>query len=108
MSYLRLRDKGRHLFPAEQVIRSIKLYHRQIYRYAFHRPKLEFLRTGTLDDKRLGDTRFAPVADFLESIPTTCPSRSVQAPCGISSAWRKAPSFFIEPGCSALGNRRAA
>jgi hypothetical protein len=52
MSYLRLRDKGRHLFPPEQTIRSIKLYHRQIYRYAFHRPKLEFLRHGELDDIR--------------------------------------------------------
>jgi uncharacterized membrane protein YedE/YeeE len=51
MSYLRLRDKGRHLVPAEQTIRAIKLYHRQIYRYAFHRPKLEFLRHGELDDK---------------------------------------------------------
>jgi transposase-like protein len=30
MSYLRLRDRGRHLFPAAQTIRSIKLYHRQI------------------------------------------------------------------------------
>jgi hypothetical protein len=29
--------------------------------------------TGSLDDKRTGDTRFATVADFLESIPTTCP-----------------------------------
>ena len=38
---VRLRDDGRHLFPAEQTIRSIKLYHRQIYGYAFHRPKLE-------------------------------------------------------------------
>src|SRR5262249_15700827 len=26
-----------------------------------------------LDDKRMGETRFAPLADFLESIPTTCP-----------------------------------
>src|SRR4051794_37562298 len=59
MSYLRLRDNGRHLFPPEQTIRSIKLYHRQIYRYAFHRPKLEFLRHGELDDKRSGDTHFA-------------------------------------------------
>jgi hypothetical protein len=49
------------------------LYHRQIYGYAFHRPKLEFVRAGTLDDKRPGDTRFAPLAEFLESIPTTCP-----------------------------------
>jgi ATP-dependent exoDNAse (exonuclease V) beta subunit len=31
------------------------------------------VRKGTLDDKRTGDTRFAPVADFLESIATTCP-----------------------------------
>src|SRR5204863_5532989 len=31
------------------------------------------LRAGTFDDKRPGDARFAPVADFLESIPTTCP-----------------------------------
>src|SRR5205814_1397032 len=73
MSYLRLRDKGRHLFPPEQTIRSIKLYHRQIYRYAFHRPKLELLRCGELDDKRSGDTRYAAVANFLEAVPLICP-----------------------------------
>jgi transposase-like protein len=73
MSYLRLRDKGRHLFPPDQTIRSIKLYHRQIYRYAFHRPKIEFLRHGELDDKRSGDTRFAAVANFLEAVPLICP-----------------------------------
>ena len=73
MSYLRLRDKGRHLFPPEQTIRSIKLYHRQIYGYVFHRPKLEFLRRGELDDKRSGDTRFAPIANFLEAVPLICP-----------------------------------
>ncbi len=76
-SYARLRAAGLTRFPAEQTIRSIKLYHRQIYAYAFHRPKLEFVRAGTLDDKRAGgDTstaRFAPRADFLECIPTTCP-----------------------------------
>jgi ATP-dependent exoDNAse (exonuclease V) beta subunit len=60
-------------FPANQTIRSIKLYHRQVYGYAFHRPKLEFLRAGSLDDKRAGDTSFAAVADFLENIPTSCP-----------------------------------
>ena len=69
MSYLRLRDRGRHLFPPEQAIRSIKLYHRQVYGYAFHRPKLEFLRRGELDDKRSGDTRLAAVANFLEAVP---------------------------------------
>jgi transposase-like protein len=76
-SYVRLRAAGLARFPAEQTIRSIKLYHRQIYAFAYHRPKLELLRSGTLDDKRAGSdastARFAPLADFLESIPTTCP-----------------------------------
>jgi PD-(D/E)XK nuclease superfamily len=60
-------------FPANQTIRSIKLYHRQIYSYAYHRPKLDLLRTGRLDNKRAGDTHLACVADFLERIPSTCP-----------------------------------
>jgi len=72
-SYRRLRTDGLRRFPANQTIRSIKLYHRQIYGFAYHRPKLEFLRAGTLDDKRTGDARFAALADFLVSIPTTCP-----------------------------------
>ena len=72
-TYRRLRADGLKRFPANQTIRSIKLYHRQIYSYAYPRPKLELVRRGTLDDKRTGDARFAAVADFLESIPTTCP-----------------------------------
>jgi transposase-like protein len=72
-SYRRLRANGLRRYPANQTIRSIKLYHRQIYGYAFHRAKLELLRDGALDDKRSGDNRFAAVADFLEDIPTTCP-----------------------------------
>ncbi len=72
-SYRRLRPQGLARFPAAQTIRTIKLYHRQIYSYAYHRPKLELLRTGALDDKRKGDTRFAPLADFLERVPADCP-----------------------------------
>src|ERR1700693_1638316 len=64
-SYRRLRRQGLAHFPANQTIRSIKLYHRQVYGYAYHRPKLELIRTGTLDDKRVGDTRFADVARVL-------------------------------------------
>src|ERR1700694_1159886 len=69
-SYRRLRAAGLARFPAGQTIRSIKLYHRQVYEYAYHRPKLEFVRNGTLDDKRMGDNRFASLADFLESVST--------------------------------------
>gem|GEM_PF-5211485 len=72
-SYRRLRSQGLSRFPANQTIRTIKLYHRQIYSYAYHRPKLELLRAGVLDDKRKGDRRFARLADFLEHIPANCP-----------------------------------
>jgi hypothetical protein len=72
-TYRRLRASGLARYRAEQAMRTIKLYHRQVYAYAYHRPKLEFVRNGSLDDKRKGDRRFAAVADFLESIPTHCP-----------------------------------
>ena len=72
-SYQRWRARGLARFSAAQTIRSIKLYHRQIYSYAYHRPKLDFLRSGILDDKRKGETRFTPLADFLERVPTDCP-----------------------------------
>ncbi|MGE0848992.1 MAG: hypothetical protein AB7O44_05130 [Hyphomicrobiaceae bacterium] len=45
-SYRRLRAAGLRRFPANQTIRSIKLYHRQIYGYAYHRPKLDFVTLG--------------------------------------------------------------
>ncbi len=72
-SYRRLRAQGLSRFPANQTIRTVKLYHRQVYSFAYHRPKLDFLRAGALDDKRKGDARFAPLADFLEHVPTDCP-----------------------------------
>jgi DNA-directed RNA polymerase subunit RPC12/RpoP len=55
-TYRRLRDRGRQLFTATQVIRTHKLYHRQVYEFAYHRAKLAFLKDGTLDDKRATGT----------------------------------------------------
>ena len=76
-AYRRFRDRGHRLFTPTQVIRSHKLYHRQVYEFAYHRAKLAFLRDGSLDEKRAGTrfstARFAPLADFLESVPTACP-----------------------------------
>jgi hypothetical protein len=47
-----------------------------------HRTKLAFLRDGTLDDKRAtratSTARFSALADFLESIPQTCPHNLFQ------------------------------
>src|SRR6202008_5040917 len=51
-SYRRLRDRGKPLFAPNTTIRAIKLYHRQVYEYAYHRAKLEFVRDGSLDEKR--------------------------------------------------------
>ena len=76
-TYRRLRATGLAYFPVEQTLRSVKLYHRQIYAYAYHRPKLELLRRGKLDDKRAdgpaSTVRFTSLANFLENIPSTCP-----------------------------------
>ena len=76
-SYSRLRATGLYHFAPEQTIRSIKLYHRQIYAYAYHRPKLEMLRSGKLDDKRENSpestVRFTSLANFLENVPSICP-----------------------------------
>jgi transposase-like protein len=66
-TYARLRAEGRRLFPPTQAIHSIKLYHRQIYKYAYHRPKLAMLRESREHQ------RFAAVADFLERVPIDCP-----------------------------------
>jgi transposase-like protein len=66
-TYARLREKGRRLFSPAQTIRSIKLYHRQIYKFAYHRAKLALLRESRQH------ARFSGVADFLERIPIDCP-----------------------------------
>ena len=114
-SYRRLRREGLRRFPTNQTIRSIKLYHRQVYSYAYHRPKLDFVRSGSLDDKRAGDTHFAALADFLESIPTTCPhelfrreddpkARASQA----SPAWADASRIIVNRKGSGEDCARAA
>jgi hypothetical protein len=72
-TYRRLRERGRRLFTPTQLIRIFKLYHAQVYEFGYHRAKLAFLRDGTLDDRRAGDAKFAPLADFLENVPRACP-----------------------------------
>ena len=72
-TYRRLREKGRELFSPPRLIRFIKLYHAQVYEFGYHRAKLTLLREGALDDRGAGDTRFAPLADFLENVPHRCP-----------------------------------
>ena len=66
-TYSRLRPQARARFAPTHTIRSVKLYHRQVYSFAYHRPKLALLREGRQH------RRFAPLADFLERVPHICP-----------------------------------
>jgi len=66
-TFRRLRAEAKTMYPPAQTIRAIKLYHRQIYAFAYHRSKLALLHRNPQH------RRFAPPADFLESIPASCP-----------------------------------
>jgi ATP-dependent exoDNAse (exonuclease V) beta subunit len=67
ITYRRLRGNEPLRLKPLQTIRSIKLYHRQVYSFAYHRQKLALMR----QDPR--HRRFAALADFLEQAPSTCP-----------------------------------
>ena len=92
-TYRRLRARGLKLFKPPQIIRATKLYHRQVYEFSVHRAKLALLRDGALDDRRYGDTRFAGLADFLETAHQTCPHELFQREDG-TRASQLAPGFL--------------
>ncbi len=107
-SYRRLRAQGLSRFPANQTIRTVKLYHRQIYSFAYHRPKLDFLRAGALDDKRKGDQRFAPLADFLEHVPTDCPHELFSAEGNSKARASQAEATFADTAHAIVNIRENA
>jgi transposase-like protein len=79
-TYERLRFRGLALFPAHKTLCTIKLYHRQVYEYAFHRPKLALLigegESVALSKPRTRERqqpRFAALKNFLESVKERCP-----------------------------------
>lgn len=74
-TYSRLRSAGKRLYSPRRLIRTSKLYHRQVYEFSYLRAKLDLLRKDALDpfiQKRSSES-FHSLADFIESIPTTCP-----------------------------------
>ncbi len=72
-TYRRLRQHGLRLFSPPQLIRAVKLYHRQVYEFANHRAKLEFLRDPQILGMTSRSLNLAPLADFLEQVPRACP-----------------------------------
>ena len=115
-SYAGLRARGLALFPARKTLMRVKLYHRQVYEFAYHRPKLALLTgSGDLADQigtppnPASDTltsntstsipgddavharsrrqpRFAPLASFLERVPDQCPHALFRASARASQA----------------------
>ena len=73
-SYHRLRARGKNLFSPTTTIRAIKLYHRQVYEFAYYRPKLTLLRQGALDEKRRRDAHFASLAETSSKRPAKLPA----------------------------------
>ena len=102
-TYTRLRSRALALFPPHKTISATKLYHRQVYEYAFHRPKLALLlgvgerlqktpaaalpRTRTREQPR-----FAALGNFLESVKDRCPHAIFRA----SDRASKAGEDFID------------
>jgi len=93
ITYRRLRARGLKLFTPPQITRTLKLYHRQVYEFAYHRAKLAFLRDGTLDDRRSGDTRFAGLADFLETAHQISPHELFRSEDSVRAS-QLAPRFL--------------
>ena len=66
-SYGRLRDFGLKIYSPAQVVQSFQMYHRQIYRFRYHRAKI------ALALQEFGHWRFSPLREYLDSIATDCP-----------------------------------
>src|SRR5208337_929639 len=66
-TFRRLRAEAKTIYPPAQTIRSIKLYHRQVYAFAYHRSKLTLLRRNPQHQ------RFEALASFLETVPSSRP-----------------------------------
>jgi hypothetical protein len=82
------------------------LYHRQVYEFGYHRAKLAFLRNGTLDDRRPGDSRFAGISDFLEDVPRRCPDDLFRLEDGARGS--QLPSDFLALDCLTVVEKQNA
>lgn len=65
--YARLRPYGLKLFSPAQVIRTVHLYHHQVYDFSVHRAKLALLLQEYKNNK------FDNLREFLEAIQHECP-----------------------------------
>ena len=86
--------KQRQSIRPTQTLRSIKLYHRQVYAYAYHRSKLTLLRRNPQHQ------RFEALATFLENIPSTCPHELFRGDDDPKARASQARLHFADPTAS--------
>jgi len=78
-TYSRLREKGSKLFSPNQVLYAVTLYHKQVYRFCYHRAKLQLLL------ELPAHQRFKPLKEYLEGIASNCPHELFQGETRSSS-----------------------
>ena len=66
-TYRRLREFGTKIYSPYQVVQSFSLYHRQVYRFRYHRAKM------ALALQEFGHAKFSSLREYLDSIATDCP-----------------------------------
>ena len=91
-TFRRLRAEATTIYPPAQTIRSIKLYHRQVYAYAYHRSKLALMRCNPQH------RRFEALATFLENVPATCPHDLFRREDHPKARASQARPAFADPG----------
>ncbi|MBI4174641.1 MAG: hypothetical protein HY517_03275 [Candidatus Aenigmarchaeota archaeon] len=66
-TYSRMREFGKKLYTPNQIIQSVTLFHRQVYRYRYHRAKAELCL------QEFKNASLEPLKGFLEAIMAECP-----------------------------------
>ncbi len=71
-TYSRMREYGKKLFTPNQIIQSTVLYHRQVYKFRYHKAKTALLLQDFKHEK------FEPLRQFLEVVSIECPHQFFQ------------------------------
>lgn len=70
--YRRLRDRGMQRYTPRDIVRSVRLHHRQVYHYRTHQAKLDLI----LAERE--HQAFKPIATFLTDMAGGCPHHLFQ------------------------------
>ena len=70
--YSRMRPYGLKLYSPHQVIQSVRLFHRQVYEFCYHRAKMALI----LQEHK--HARFDNLREFLEAVQNECPHQFFQ------------------------------